>query len=80
MVGTENNERAYGKVSTYNGTYCFITPDVGYKDVFAPGHELPRDTDVCRGDRVSFVMIPDPRKEGRKMASDVRLVFDGQCG
>jgi cold shock CspA family protein len=63
--------RELGKISTYNGTYAFIQPDTGDKDVFAHEGELPND--IRRGDRVSFVVAPDPYKPGKMLARDVRL-------
>jgi cold shock CspA family protein len=63
--------RDYGTISTYNGTYAFIQPDTGDKDVFAHESELPDG--ISRADRVSFVVAPDPYKPGKMLARDVRL-------
>jgi cold shock CspA family protein len=64
-------DREHGRVATYNGSYAFLTPDTGERDVFAYEDELPMV--VRRGDRVSFVVAPDPYKPGKMLARDVRL-------
>jgi cold shock CspA family protein len=63
--------RELGKISTYNGTYAFIQPDTGDKDVFAHESELPND--IRRGDRVSFSVSPDTYKPGKMCAKQVRV-------
>jgi cold shock CspA family protein len=64
-------DRELNKISTYNGTYAFIQPDTGERDVFAHEGELPND--IRRGDGVSFVVAPDPYKPGKVLARGVRL-------
>jgi cold shock CspA family protein len=64
-------DREQGRVATYNGSYAFLTPDTGGRDVFAYEDQLPMD--VRRGDRVSFTVAPDPFKPGKMLARDVRL-------
>jgi cold shock CspA family protein len=64
-------ERDFGVISTYNGTYAFIQPDTGDKDVFAHESELPDI--VRRGDRVSFTVAPDVYKPGKMCAKAVRV-------
>ena len=69
-------DRDYGTVSTYNGSYAFITPDGEGKDVFAYKDELPGN--VHRGDRVSYELAPDPYKPGKMLAKSVRFVDEGE--
>jgi cold shock CspA family protein len=65
-------ERERGAVASYNGAYCFIRrDDDDSKDIFAHESELPKD--ICRGDRVSFDVAPDPFKIGKVLARAVRL-------
>ncbi len=54
--------------------FGFIEPDDGTADVFvhssALGDELPERLD---GVRVSFELIPSPKRSGKLCASEVRL-------
>ena len=65
--------REYGTVATWNGSYCFVTPDSGEKDVFCRASQLPTDK-IHRGDRVSFDLAPDNYKPGRMCAKQVQIV------
>jgi cold shock CspA family protein len=65
-------ERETGTIVTHNATYAFISrDDDDSKQVFAHESELPDA--IHRGDRVSFVVAPDPYKPGKMLARDVRL-------
>jgi cold shock CspA family protein len=64
--------REHGTIATYNGTYAFITPDSGERDVFCHESELP-DSPVRRGDRVSYDLAVDPYKVSKMLARNVRF-------
>jgi cold shock CspA family protein len=68
-------DREYGEISTYNGSYAFIRRDADEKDLFAHMSQLKYDP-VYRGDKVSFEVAPDMTKPGKFMAQDVR--FEGE--
>jgi cold shock CspA family protein len=67
--------REHGAISTFNGSYAFITPDSGEKDIFAHSSQLP-DNPIHRGDRVSFDLAPDKFKPGKMCANNVRMEGD----
>jgi cold shock CspA family protein len=71
--------REYGEIVTYNGSYAFIRPDSGEKDLFAHSSQLP-DGNIHRGDRVSYDQQPDKFKPGRMCATSVRFVDDSKNG
>jgi cold shock CspA family protein len=64
-------ERETGTVASYNAVFAFIARDDVERDIFAHESELPDG--ISRGDRVSFVVAPDPYKPGKMLARDVRL-------
>jgi cold shock CspA family protein len=68
--------REHGSISTYNGSFAFLTPDSGERDVFAHVTELPET--IQRGDRVSYNLAPDNFKPGKMCAKQVRLL-DGDA-
>ena len=69
--------REYGKISSYNGVFGFITPERDdARDVFTHESELTYSP-VHRGDRVSYDLAPDKFKPGKMCATQVRLV-DGE--
>jgi len=75
-MSTTNRE--FGTVATWNGSYCFVTPDnpvSDYRDVFCHTTEcqLPPRAILRNGDRVSFELHPDARKPGRLCARALRL-------
>jgi cold shock CspA family protein len=65
--------REFGTIATFNGTYAFIRPDSGERDIFAHETELPGGH-VHRGDRVSYDVTVDPYKPGRILARRVRFI------
>jgi cold shock protein len=70
--------REHGTVATFNGSFCFITPDNGQRDVFAHVSQLPQGQTMHRGDRVSFDLAPDPFKNGKMCAKAVRFLDDAK--
>ena len=69
-------EREHRKVSTFNGTYAFLTRDTGERDIFAHVSQL-KYPPIHRGDKVSYVVAADMTKPGKYLAKDVRPV-DGE--
>jgi cold shock CspA family protein len=67
--------REYGEIASYNGSYAFIKPDSGDRDIFAHESQLPNGR-IHRGDRVSFDVVPDKYKPGKLVA--VRVRFAGE--
>ena len=65
-------DREYGEISTYNGSYAFIRRNTAEKDLFAHVSQLKYEP-VYRGDKVSFVVAADMTKPGKFLARDVRL-------
>jgi cold shock CspA family protein len=64
--------RELGTVASYNAVFAFIRRDDVERDIFAHESDLPSEG-IRRGDRVSFVVAPDPYKPGKLLARDVRL-------
>lgn len=71
---SHDKDRDYGKIATYNGSYAFIRPDTGERDIFAHVSELPRHGYISPGDRVSYILAKDTHKPGRLLAKHVHLI------
>src|SRR4029434_9802727 len=67
--------REYGVIATFNGSYAFIKPDSGDRDLFCHSSELPEKGHIHRGQHVSYDVAPDKFKPGRCLARTVR--FEG---
>jgi CspA family cold shock protein len=75
MPRDDTTEMLTGRVMWFGEKFGFLRADDGRRDLFFHKSALPAGIlEVKAGERVTFILVPDPRRDGRVRAVNVEPI------